>query len=209
MPTTIRPATPDDAAGITRIHVGSWKRTYRGILPDERLNALNVEEQARIRRGRLTNPYHAELRDWVLVEEDEIIGWAATGPARDDDLDQSSHELLAIYLDPDRVGEGHGRALMKHSLGDAARRGGRPRRSGFMPQRRDATLPLGRASPLVRPLGLLAQSIGDQRSSPPGGGGAGGRTRSNPSTQSSISSITGPGLLSSSEKPFHLQGQPS
>lgn len=31
---TIRPASLDDAAGIARVHVDSWKTTYKGSFPD-------------------------------------------------------------------------------------------------------------------------------------------------------------------------------
>jgi len=39
----VRRATPADAAGIARVHVDAWRATYRGIVPDEHLDALSYE----------------------------------------------------------------------------------------------------------------------------------------------------------------------
>ena len=66
-----------------------------------------------------------DTRNWAQEQDGVLIGWAATGDARDDDLDESSHELYAIYLEPDAIGQGHGRALMTHCLEDVRARGHR------------------------------------------------------------------------------------
>ena len=39
----VRPAVLDDAAAIARVHVASWRTTYRGLLPDDFLASLGVE----------------------------------------------------------------------------------------------------------------------------------------------------------------------
>ena len=132
----IRRATPDDAEGITRCHVGGWKVHYRGILPDDYLDAINPEDAARKRRQFVreeTEEREAleaagadprqERANWVLEEDGVIRGWASTGPARDDDLGRETNELYAIYVDPDLVGGGYGRALMEHCVADAIDRG--------------------------------------------------------------------------------------
>ncbi len=119
----LRPALPDDAAAITRLHVAGWQVAYRGLLPDELLDSLDVEERTRTRRQHLESPFSPELRNWVLEDAAGLVGWAATAPARDEDLDQQSCELLAIYLDPPRYGQGHGRRLLAHCLEDTTARG--------------------------------------------------------------------------------------
>lgn len=132
----IRRATPGDAEGITRCHVGGWTVHYRGILPDDYLDALDVEDGARKRRRFLREEIEErealeaagadprqERANWVLEEDGVIRGWASTGPARDDDLGRETNELYAIYVDPDLVGRGLGRALMTHCLEDAVERG--------------------------------------------------------------------------------------
>jgi len=39
----IRRATPSDLAGMARVHVETWKTSYRGIVPDAHLDALTYE----------------------------------------------------------------------------------------------------------------------------------------------------------------------
>jgi len=41
----IRPATPEDARAIAEVHVASWRYAYRGLLPDDVLDRLSVEER--------------------------------------------------------------------------------------------------------------------------------------------------------------------
>ncbi|HNI60392.1 MAG TPA: GNAT family N-acetyltransferase, partial [Pseudomonadota bacterium] len=33
----VRPAGPDDAEAIARVHVETWRATYRGLVPDHYL----------------------------------------------------------------------------------------------------------------------------------------------------------------------------
>lgn len=39
----IRKAKISDEKGIGKVHVDSWLATYKGIMPDERLNQLSYE----------------------------------------------------------------------------------------------------------------------------------------------------------------------
>lgn len=123
MPDTIRPAIPDDAHAIAVIHVAGWRHAYRGLMDDALLDALDVAERARTRRRWIEQPRDPALRCWVLERDGQVVGFANTGPARDEDLDAASHELLAIYLAPDAIGTGAGRRLMTHALADLAARG--------------------------------------------------------------------------------------
>ncbi len=120
MKTTIRPATVEDARAIAALHVAAWRAAYRGLMPDALLEALSVDERARSRAEALARPQPG-VSTWVLEggEGGELLGFAVTGPVRDDDLDPArAGEVRAIYLAPDQVGRGHGRALMTHVLDD-------------------------------------------------------------------------------------------
>jgi hypothetical protein len=44
---TIRPARPGDETAIARVHVDSWRTTYRGIMPDDVLAGQSVERRER------------------------------------------------------------------------------------------------------------------------------------------------------------------
>ena len=63
------------------------------------------------------------MQDWLITESpsrsilvvldgDEIVGFAHTGPSGDKDL-KGAGELYAMYLDPARYREGRGSELMK------------------------------------------------------------------------------------------------
>lgn len=129
----IRTARLADAEGINRCHVGGWKVHYRGILPDAFLDAIDPVERLAARRHALGEGAWPGVCNWVLEEEGAIRGWASTGPCRDEDLagadgagpEDVAHELYAIYLDPDLVGHGYGRALMSHCVAEARAAGHR------------------------------------------------------------------------------------
>jgi ribosomal protein S18 acetylase RimI-like enzyme len=120
---TIERADYEDAEAIAGLHIRAWRSAYRGILPKEVLAGMNLKQSANRRRERMRRPSSPDLRDWLLQVDGDLVGWAATGPARDQDVGPETHELYAIYLEPDRIGEGHGRALMDHCLRDAVERG--------------------------------------------------------------------------------------
>jgi len=121
----IRRARIDDARAIAILHTASWQTAYRGVLPDEMLDSIDVDEREARHARNLAEPSSPEARWWVLEQQGAVVGWAATGPCRDDGLDECCHELYAIYLLPSHVGEGHGRALIQHCLADVVERGHR------------------------------------------------------------------------------------
>jgi hypothetical protein len=43
----IRPMRLEDVTGIARVHARTWQTTYRGILPDDYLDAIQEEEWQR------------------------------------------------------------------------------------------------------------------------------------------------------------------
>ena len=52
----IRKAKVSDANSIAKVHVESWKTTYQGVLPDDTLSKLSVENQAKLWRTSLSDP---------------------------------------------------------------------------------------------------------------------------------------------------------
>lgn len=105
----IRPATPDDAPAIAAVHVASWQGAYRGQLPDEVLDGLDVERRTAGWREFLTGE-----GQFTLVSEDDgrITGFAHGNAAREDNPDGKTGEVFAIYARPDAWGTGAGRELM-------------------------------------------------------------------------------------------------
>jgi GNAT superfamily N-acetyltransferase len=105
----LRPAEPDDALAVARVHVRSWQAAYRGLLPDEYLDQLRPEDRAA--------RYDFATRDpdkpftIVAVKDDVIHGFATTGASRDPSLPDYG-ELCALYVDPEYWNRGIGVALV-------------------------------------------------------------------------------------------------
>jgi GNAT superfamily N-acetyltransferase len=108
---TIRPAQLTDVEGIARVHVESWRTTYKGIMPDEVLATLSVEQRAETWRRPLSNPESASII-YVAEIDGQIVGFAAGGPERTGHAVYKA-ELYAIYLLQAYQGRGIGRALVK------------------------------------------------------------------------------------------------
>lgn len=105
----IRPAEPADALNVARVHVRSWQEGYRDLMSAAFLQSLSIEERARRYTFASLDP--AAPLTWVAEENDSICGFATTVGARDADA-ASSGELAALYVHPDRWGQGIGRALI-------------------------------------------------------------------------------------------------
>lgn len=110
----LRPAQPEDALPIARVHVRSWQIAYRGLLPDEYLDGLRPENRAKTYDFTHIDPL--KPRTIVAADGTEIFGFATTMPSRDADLADHG-ELCALYVDPDRWGCGIGRELIAAARG--------------------------------------------------------------------------------------------
>lgn len=117
----IRQAVADDAPAVARAHIRAWQVAYRGLLPQDYLDALTPEDRAK----RYT--FEAQLPSGpftqVAIDEDTICGHVTTGRFRMDCADvgggdgdgddlPGDGEIRAIYVDPSRWGTGVGRHLM-------------------------------------------------------------------------------------------------
>jgi GNAT superfamily N-acetyltransferase len=105
----LRPAEPDDAMAVARVHVRSWQVAYRRLFPDDYLDQLRPEDRAKTYDFASLDPL--KPRTIVAAEEGVILGFATTMPSRDADLPEPG-ELCALYVDPDRWGQGIGAALI-------------------------------------------------------------------------------------------------
>lgn len=104
---SLRPATPDDAEGIAIVRIDSWRKTYRGIIPDTYLDQMDIDESTSLWRRVLTAASQA-TSVFVAERDGEVAGFAA-GKMLDEERFGLNAELAAIYLRPDiqRVGIGH------------------------------------------------------------------------------------------------------
>lgn len=124
MPITIRLATLEDAQAIADLHIRSWQWAYRGQIPDAYLDSLSETREQRIaqRRANLAAlPPHQ--RWWVAEQARHVVGFAMTGLSRDPDASEETAEVYALYLAPEAVGQGIGRALFAQAVADLRQRG--------------------------------------------------------------------------------------
>ena len=113
----LRTAQPADAAAVAAVHVRSWQVGYRGLLPDEYLDALQPKDRAQ----HYTFGDPRQPATIVAIEAETICGFATTAPSRDDQ--RGTGELLALYVHPERWGLGIGRALLQDALARLRRQG--------------------------------------------------------------------------------------
>jgi GNAT superfamily N-acetyltransferase len=111
---TIRPAGLSDAHTIAEIHVRAWRWAYRGLMPDELLDGLSVEQRERMWEQNLSPEGPTNLT-FVADGEDGVVGFVATGPSQDPDATLDTGEVYAIYLEPAVVGTGVGRQLFSRA----------------------------------------------------------------------------------------------
>jgi GNAT superfamily N-acetyltransferase len=115
----VRQANIGDAGAIAHVHVASWRTTYRGIVPEAYLDALDPEERTqRWQEWFLAAPMS------VFVAEDAagIVGFANGGAIRGK-VGEYDAELYAIYLLQSAQRRGAGRSLAQALASALARKG--------------------------------------------------------------------------------------
>lgn len=105
---SIRQATPNDSKGIAKVHVDSWRTTYKGIISDSYLDKLSYEQRTELWERNI-----ADEGNYIVVAENEdgqIIGFG-TAATREENNVENSSDLTSIYLLEEYQGEGIGKAL--------------------------------------------------------------------------------------------------
>ena len=106
----IRAALPSDAPAIGRVHVESWRETYRGVVPDRLLDSLSAVVRAAMWQGALDREPPVLLFVAQLAGGN-LVGFAGGG-ARRGSAPPHDAEVYAIYLLRAARHGGCGRRLM-------------------------------------------------------------------------------------------------
>jgi ribosomal protein S18 acetylase RimI-like enzyme len=106
----IRDAVVADADAMGRLHVRAWQSAYRGVMPDEYLDGLQVNDRVEMWRARLSRSDLPPLLIASVVGA--VVGFAAFGAEHTTSSPPSCGELYAMNLDPDFWGQGIGRVLL-------------------------------------------------------------------------------------------------
>ncbi len=108
----VREATRVDAAAIARLHLDNWRAAYRGIVPDDLLDAITVESRRQHWESVLAAPDGTEFVYVAEGADGRLLGIASGGPEVSGDP-QYHGELYVLHVRPDAQGQGVGRALMR------------------------------------------------------------------------------------------------
>ena len=117
---TIRDVNFEDLRRVSEIVVESWKTAYRGIVADEYLESLTVDQN-----------YQKRLNDYtdggfVVAEiNNEVVGFCRyrfENACEDKFLDVDC-ELCALYVKPDYKGNGVGKKIINYVMNDFKEKG--------------------------------------------------------------------------------------
>jgi ribosomal protein S18 acetylase RimI-like enzyme len=116
----VRSARESDAPGLARAQVASWQAAFAGLVPDsviaELTSAEAVAQWASRWRDAISAPPTVKHRVHVAVEkpgDPEILGFAAAGPATDEDLwPGTDGELYELHVVPAAAADGHDERLL-------------------------------------------------------------------------------------------------
>ena len=109
---SVRPARPEDAERVARVQLSTWRTAYADLLPPEALDVPEVQAAA-LWLGAVESPPSPRHRLLVAMERDELVGFAASGPASDDGLDgATTAELLTLLVEPRWGRRGHASRLV-------------------------------------------------------------------------------------------------
>ena len=110
----IRTAEKEDVWQIAEILVEDWQTAYRGIMDDDFLDSLSVDQR-----------YEIEVKRYekyvVAAEGNEVLGYAWLEPTEDEPADC---EVIALYVRYSKRNKGTGKLLMHYAF-DYFRRIGR------------------------------------------------------------------------------------
>jgi GNAT superfamily N-acetyltransferase len=142
----IRVMTEADVPAVSAIKVRGWRAAYAGIVPQDYLDTMDEAEDAAGRRELLARSA-GRVHNLVAVTEggegaqdgaggeaadgsdgsdgSDVVGWAAFGPYRGEETGSETGELYALYLRPERIGTGIGRALVSEVVRRSAELGRR------------------------------------------------------------------------------------
>lgn len=108
---SVRPARPSDAERIARVQLSTWSTAYADLLPASALAVPEVQAAA-LWLGAIEGPPTRDHRVLVALERDELVGFAALGPAADLPDRTDAVELLSLLVEPRWGRRGHGSRLV-------------------------------------------------------------------------------------------------
>jgi ribosomal protein S18 acetylase RimI-like enzyme len=106
----VRSAGVDDATAIAVVHIDTWRTAYRGIVPDEILNRLEVGRRSARWREFLSDS-KGKTAAWVAeTTSGEVVGFVSCGPTTDEKIGFDA-EIYCLYILEEFQKRGIGKTL--------------------------------------------------------------------------------------------------
>ena len=116
MTATIRRATPDDAATLSRLSARTFVETFGHLYPPDDLQAFLADAYAVGKQHTILS--HPDYAVWLLEDAGEAVGHAAAGPCGlpHAEVAPGDGELKRLYLIKDQQSCGWGSRLFETAL---------------------------------------------------------------------------------------------
>lgn len=111
-----------DCRALAQMHVDAWLAGYVGILSDDFLAALSVDQRETMWREAVDHGWPVLL---VARVDGVVTGWVAFGASRDEGAPADRGEVWAIYVAPAASSSGLGRKLLMSAMRAMAQHGNR------------------------------------------------------------------------------------
>lgn len=134
----MRPARPADAAAIARVQGITWRTAYRSVLPAAVIDGWDDEAATEAWRAAVLTPPTPAHGVVVAVERQDVVGFAAFGPAQladgePADPDGPTTEIATLLVEPRWGRRGHGSRLLA-AVADLARDTGARQLQTWLPE---------------------------------------------------------------------------
>ncbi len=91
----IREAKTNDVNELAEVHVKSWQSAYKGLIPDDILENINLEDRAEMWLGAIRDKPSETI---VSLDSDKIVAFANFGESQDNNDAPLNGEIREIYV---------------------------------------------------------------------------------------------------------------
>ena len=110
----IETARIQDAEAIAAVHISSWRETYRGLLPNDLLENLQLDQRAELWRQIIaSNQLSPSSAQYIARSKKQIVGFGSCGPGRSRTCVKEGYEgeISTLYVLNSHQHRGIGSAL--------------------------------------------------------------------------------------------------
>lgn len=117
----IRKIEKKDSREVTHVVTVAWNEAYKGIVPDDVLQELYINEDERVKRFEKSFDEH-EMTSLVLEVDGKVVGFSHYAPANQNNF-PGCGEIRALYILSKYHGYGFGKKLVEESIKELKKMG--------------------------------------------------------------------------------------